>query len=90
MVSSKQVRRKLKKQYYIKNRDSILKREKERYLTNQLYREVEIHRAKQNIKKRYQNDKDYRKVTIERAKQQSKQRYDNDEVYREAKIEGAK
>jgi hypothetical protein len=50
MVSSKQATRKLKKkQCYTISRESILKREKQRYLTDQDYRELKIEGAKQNI-----------------------------------------
>ena len=62
MVSIKQARRKLKKEYYQKNRDSILKTEKQRYSTDQAYREVKIETAKQKIKERYGNDEDYREL----------------------------
>ena len=85
MVRSKQAARKLKKQYYTDNRDSNLKREKQRYSTDQAYREVKIERAKQKIKERYHNDEVYRHAKID----SDKQRY-NDEVYRHAKIETAK
>jgi hypothetical protein len=49
MVKSKQATRKLKKQYYTNNRDSILKREKQMYSADQAYREVKIEREKQNF-----------------------------------------
>jgi hypothetical protein len=86
MVKSKQAKRKLKKQYYTKNRDSILKREKERYSTDQAYQEVTIERANRNSrdsilkreKQRYSTDQAYREVKIERAKQNSKEFYHND------------
>jgi hypothetical protein len=66
----------LKKQYYTNNRDSILKRKKQRYSTDQAYREV----IKQNSKMSYHNDEDYRHAKIETAKQKIKERYGNDEV----------
>ena len=86
MVRSKQAIRNLKKQYYTNNRDSILKREKQRYSSDQAHREVKIERAKQ----RYSTDQAYREVIIERAKENSKMCYHNDEDYRHAKIETAK
>ena len=86
MVRSKQAIRKLKKQYYTNNRDSILKREKQRYSTDQAYREVKIERAKQKIKELYHNDEDYRI----KYKKKEKQRYSTVQVYRQVKIETAK
>jgi hypothetical protein len=56
MVSIKQAIHKLKKQYYTNNRDSNLKRKKQRYSTDQAYRELIIERAKQNSKMCYLND----------------------------------
>ena len=78
MVNSKEATRKLKKQYYKKNRDSISKRKKQRYSTDLAYREV----IKQNSKMCYHNDEDYRHAKIETAKQKIKERYHNDEDYR--------
>ena len=79
MVRSKQAIRKLKKEYYTNNRDSNLKRKKQRYSTDQAYREVIIERAKENSKMCYHNDEDYRHAKIETAKQKIKERYGNDE-----------
>ena len=62
MVRSKQAIRKLKKEYYTNNRDSNLKRKKQRYSTDQAYREVIIERAKE----RYGNDEHYREYNKER------------------------
>ena len=96
MVSIKQATRKLKKQYYQKNRNSILKREKQRYSTDQAYRDSKIDSDKQRYynnvvyrhakidsdKQRYYNDEVYRHATIEKAKKKSKELYDNDIDYR--------
>jgi hypothetical protein len=50
-----------------------LEREKQRYLTDQAYREVKIERAQQNSKECYHSDEVYRHAKIERAKQNSKE-----------------
>jgi hypothetical protein len=56
MVRSKQATHKLKKQFYTDNRDSILKRDKQRCSTDQAYWEVEIEQARQKSQERYDNN----------------------------------
>ena len=61
MNDKKSVRRK----YYLKNREKILARMKQKYQENDAYRRA----VKERAKKRYHEDPEYRERTLRRAKE---------------------